>query len=143
VPREVGTYYSDETVPDPDRDQASEPEPRSPAYIPMQYISDSKQRIEVYRKLAQVVDSSGLNRLNQELRDRFGPWPEAVQLLFQVQELKLLAADKDLTSIETKSGKLMLRRRGDYVLLGGMFPRLMKKTADARLKEIKKLLLTC
>jgi transcription-repair coupling factor (superfamily II helicase) len=143
VPREVGTYYSDETVPDPDRDQALEPEPRSPAYIPMQYISDSKQRIEVYRKLAQVVDSSGLNRLNQELRDRFGPWPEAVQLLFQVQELKLLAADKDLTSIETKSGKLMLKRRGDYVLLGGMFPRLMKKTADARLKEIKKLLLTC
>ena len=37
----------------------------------------------------------------------------------------------------------MLTRRGDYVLLSGMFPRLMKRTAEARLKEIKKLLLTC
>ena len=143
VPREVGTYYSDETVPDPDRERSAEIEPRSPAYIPMRYISDSKQRIEVYRKLAQVVDASGLDALRQELRDRFGPLPEAVQLLFQVQEIKLLAAEKGLSSIETKAGKLMLKRQGDYVLLGGMFPRLMKKTAEARLKEIKKLLLTC
>ena len=89
------------------------------------------------------MDSAGLRQLNQELRDRFGSPPDAVDLLLQVQDLKLLAADKELTSIETKSGKLMLKRRGDYVLLGGMFPRLIKKTADARLKEIKKLLLSC
>ena len=33
------------------------------------------------------------------------------------------------------------KRHGDFITLGGKFPRLTKKTAEARLKEIKKLLL--
>jgi hypothetical protein len=32
-------------------------------------------------------------------------------------------------------------RHGDFVIVGGKFPRLTKKDAKARLKEIKKLLL--
>jgi FAD/FMN-containing dehydrogenase len=35
---------------------------------------------------------------------------------------------------------LMLTRQGDFITLGGKFPRLTKKGAMARLKEIKKLL---
>jgi len=35
----------------------------------------------------------------------------------------------------------MLTRNGDYFTLGGKFPRLTARTAMARLKEIKKLLL--
>ena len=35
----------------------------------------------------------------------------------------------------------MLTRRGDFITLGGKFPRLTKKDAKARLKEIKRLLL--
>ena len=35
----------------------------------------------------------------------------------------------------------MLTRNQDYIMLGGKFPRLMKKEAGARLKEIKRLLL--
>ena len=37
----------------------------------------------------------------------------------------------------------MLTRHGDFIMLGGKFPRLAKKQAGARLKEIKKLLLGC
>jgi len=35
----------------------------------------------------------------------------------------------------------MLTRNNDYITLGGKFPRLTKKEASARLKEIKRLLL--
>jgi hypothetical protein len=35
----------------------------------------------------------------------------------------------------------MLMRHGDFITLGGKFPRLTKRLAGARLKEIKKLLL--
>jgi hypothetical protein len=38
-------------------------------------------------------------------------------------------------------GKLILTRHGDFITLGGKFPRLTKKDAKARLKEIKRLLL--
>jgi transcription-repair coupling factor (superfamily II helicase) len=65
----------------------------------------------------------------------------AVELLLQVTELKILASEKAVTIIEVKEDKLMLTRHGDCITLGGKFPRLTKKQAGARLKEIKKLLL--
>jgi len=79
--------------------------------------------------------------LQKELRDRFGPLPPAVELLLLVAELKVLASEKSVTVIEVKDDKLMLTRQGDFITLGGKFPRLTKKQAGARLKEIKKLLL--
>ena len=62
-------------------------------------------------------------------------------MLLQVAELKILASEKAVTNIEVKEGKLMLTRQGDFITLGGKFPRLTKKDSKARLKEIKKLLL--
>src|SRR5437879_544958 len=44
----------------------------SSASIPFNYISDPRQRIEIYRKLAQVRNKSGAEELRKELRDRFG-----------------------------------------------------------------------
>jgi hypothetical protein len=46
-----------------------------------------------------------------------------------------------MTILEVKEDKLMLTRNNDFITLGGKFPRLTKKAAKARLKEIKKLLL--
>jgi transcription-repair coupling factor (superfamily II helicase) len=111
------------------------------AYIPFNYISDSRQRIEIYRKLAQATEKSTLTALEKELRDRFGPLPVPQQLLLQVGELKILAAELGITAIEVKEDKLMLTRNNDYIMVGSKFPRLVKKAAPARLKEIKKLLL--
>lgn len=100
-----------------------------------------KQRIEVYRKLAQATDKAAMEALRKELRDRFGPLPKPVDLLFQITELKLLARDRGVTSIEVRESKLMITRHRDLVMLDGRFPRLTKPTAEGRLKEIKKLLL--
>jgi hypothetical protein len=48
-------------------------------------------------------------------------------------KLKVLGAAKD--------GKLMITRNNDFIMLGGKFPRLMKKAALAKVNEIKKLLM--
>ena len=79
--------------------------------------------------------------MQKELRDRFGPLPPPVELLLLVAELKILASEKAVSAIEVKDDKLMLTRQGDFIMLGGKFPRLTKKQTGARLKEIKKLLL--
>ena len=115
--------------------------PTPHASLPVSYISEPQHRIEIYRKLAQATDKFALENLSKELRDRFGPLPPPVELLLQIAELKILAADKSVTAIEVKDDKLMLTRHGDFLMLGGKFPRLTKKDAKARLKEIKKLLL--
>jgi transcription-repair coupling factor (superfamily II helicase) len=119
------------------------PKAQSPggAYIPLNYISDSAPRIEIYRKLAQATDKPALENLSKELRDRFGALPPPVELLLLVGELKILASEKAVTSIEVEEDKLKLTRHNDFITLGGKFPRLTKKEARARLKEIKRLLL--
>jgi transcription-repair coupling factor (superfamily II helicase) len=111
------------------------------ASLPHNYISEPQHRIEIYRKLAQANEKSALESLAKELRDRFGPLPAPVELLLQIAELKILARDKAVTAIEVKEDKLMLTRHGDFLTLGGKFPRLTKKDGKGRLKEIKKLLL--
>ncbi len=111
------------------------------ASLPHNYITEPQHRIEIYRKLAQANEKSALENLQKEMRDRFGPLPPAVELLLLVAELKILASEKSVAAIEVKDDKLMLTRHGDFITLGGKFPRLTKKDAKARLKEIKKLLL--
>jgi transcription-repair coupling factor (superfamily II helicase) len=111
------------------------------ADLPHNYITEPHHRIEIYRKLAQAADKPALDALQKELRDRFGPLPPPVELLLAVGELKILAAEKGVTGIEVEEDKLKLTRHGDFITLGGKFPRLTKKDAKARLKEIKRLLL--
>ena len=113
----------------------------APAYFPAKYIPEAKQRIEVYRKLGQAASSEALRQLKGELRDRFGPLPGAVDLALKVAEIKLLAAERSISVVETKEEKLMLKRNGDFLMAGGKFPRLTKATAAGRVNEIKKFLL--
>jgi transcription-repair coupling factor (superfamily II helicase) len=113
---------------------------RASAYIPFSYVADSRQRIEIYRKIAQASDKNSLQSLEKEIRDRFGPVPPPIGLLVQVAELKVMAAERNITAIEVKEDKLMLLRNNDYIMAGTKFPRLTKRDAAARLKEIKKLL---
>ena len=139
VPRETATYV--EAAPFADESHITHHVSRVPAYLPLDYIADPRQRIEVYRKLAQITDKPSLEKLAKEVRDRFGPLPRAVETVLQVAELKLLASERGVAVIETREEKLMLTRYGDLLTVGGRLPRLTKKEPGARLKEIKKLLL--
>ncbi len=109
-------------------------------HIPFNYISDTRQRIEIYRKLAQATDRPALEGLREELRDRFGPVPPALELLLRVAELKLRASERGITVIEVRDDKLMLTRNNDYVMVDNKFPRLTKTEAAGRLNEIEKVL---
>jgi transcription-repair coupling factor (superfamily II helicase) len=111
------------------------------ATLPEHYATEPQHRIEIYRKVAQAMEKPALETLQKELRDRFGPLPPPVELLLLLAELKILASERAVTMIEVKEDKLMLTRQGDFITLGGKFPRLTKKDAKGRLKEIKKLLL--
>ncbi|MSU61809.1 MAG: transcription-repair coupling factor [Pedosphaera sp.] len=143
IPREIASYVGDPSDDSESAIPSSQPSvPPAAAYIPLKYISEPHQRIEIYRKLAGVADKAGLDALRAELRDRFGKLPPGVELLLQVSELKSLASERGVSVIESKDDKLMLTRHGDFIMMGGKFPRLTKKEAKGRLGEIKKLLLT-
>lgn len=112
------------------------------ARLPYNYIAETQQRIEIYRKLAQVNDRESQKQLKNELRDRYGPLPQAVKLLLLVAEVKWLAGERDIRSVETRAGKIMLGKNRDFIMVDGRFPRLVGKTPEAKLKELRRLLLS-
>jgi hypothetical protein len=64
--------------------------------------------------------------------------PPAVQLFLELAGLRVFAASRRVSGIEVVEGKLKLSRAGDLVTVGGQFPRLTKRTASARLGEIRR-----
>jgi transcription-repair coupling factor (superfamily II helicase) len=115
---------------------AAGPEKLVPAFIPTAYINDPALRIQAYRHLAEVTTTEQLQRLWRDWRDRFGKWPVAVDNLLLLSEIKLSAARARVSRVEVREGKLMLTRRGDFILVGGKFPRLTSVRIDLNLPEV-------
>ncbi|APT18226.1 transcription-repair coupling factor [Amylolactobacillus amylotrophicus DSM 20534] len=61
------------------------------AYIPDNYIDDQRQKIEFYKKIKQVTTNEELEQIEDELIDRFGDYPSAVEHLLLVARIKLAA----------------------------------------------------
>jgi transcription-repair coupling factor (superfamily II helicase) len=111
-----------------------------PAFIPFAYISDPSLRIRAYRDVAEVTTYEQLQRLRRDWRDRFGPFPVAVDNLFGLIEIKLAAAKSGINRVEVRERKLMLTRRGDFILVAGKFPRLVGAKIEHHLGEILELI---
>ena len=119
---------------------AAGPERLVPAFIPAGYISDPSLRIQAYRGFAEITAQEQLHRLRRDWRDRFGPLPPAVDNLLLLGEIKLSAARARVSRVEVRESKLMLSRRGDFILVGGKFPRLTSSRIDLNLSEIWQLI---
>jgi transcription-repair coupling factor (superfamily II helicase) len=115
------------------------PGERVPAFVPTNYISDTGLRIKAYRELAENTTRDQLDRRKRDWRDRFGKFPPPVDNLFLLGEIKLAAAKAGITRVEVRERKLMLTRRGDFILVGGKFPRLVADNIEQHLGEILEL----
>jgi transcription-repair coupling factor (superfamily II helicase) len=62
------------------------------AFIPASYIPDERQRLGIYRRLSEAGDDDAVAGLAEELRDRFGPRPAAVDHLLAVRKISLWGA---------------------------------------------------
>jgi transcription-repair coupling factor (superfamily II helicase) len=111
-----------------------------PAFIPITYVSDPSLRIRAYRDVAEVSTHEQLQRLRRDWRDRFGPFPPPVDNLFGLIEIKLAAAKSGINRVEVRERKLMLTRRGDFILVAGKFPRLVGAKIEQHLGEILELI---
>ena len=64
------------------------------------YIPDMNQRLTVYRRMAAVRTAPELDRLMDEVRDRYGPPPESVLNLAEYASIRLLADRIGLESLD-------------------------------------------
>lgn len=70
-----------------------------PAYIPTDWIPEMALRLQIYRRIGSLGDNTEIEAMRDELRDRFGQLPAAVDgLLYQIQ-VKLLAQAISATAV--------------------------------------------
>jgi transcription-repair coupling factor (superfamily II helicase) len=70
------------------------------AYIPDSYISDGHQKIEMYKRFRGIDTLKDIEELKEEITDRYGDYPEEVNTLFKVAELKVYAITAGVKTIK-------------------------------------------
>ena len=80
---------------------------RIDAFIPEKYISNQAQRVDCYRKIAMIENEDDAYDVTDELIDRYGDIPRAVEGLIEVAKLRRKAQKLHLTEI-IQSGDSML-----------------------------------
>ena len=69
------------------------------AYIPKNYISSERHRMDAYRKIAVARDSECLKQIAEELADVYGPVPDEVGLTLDLAGLRIAASRYDIKSV--------------------------------------------
>ena len=80
---------------------------RIDAFIPEKYISNQAQRVDCYRKIAMIENDEDAYDVTDELIDRYGDVPRAVEGLIEVAKLRRIAQKMHLTEI-IQSGDVMI-----------------------------------
>lgn len=78
------------------------------AYIPEDYVEDGHQRLAWYKRLSNSQQIGELALLHGEIQDRYGLLPEPVERLFEVMQIRVLAKQLHLESVDARGGSMAL-----------------------------------
>ena len=98
------------------------------AYLPDDYISDPKQKIDIYKKIMKADNEDAIMDIIDELIDRFGDPPEVVMNLVEISRIKINAQKLGIEKIEKK----------DNTLINCYFENQSKLNGDAVMEIVKK-----
>jgi transcription-repair coupling factor (superfamily II helicase) len=81
------------------------------AYLPSEYITDEKQKIELYKKIRSLQTLEQVSDLEEEMEDRFGDLPDPVQNLIRVAKLRAYAMKYGIESMVEKGTEIHVTLR--------------------------------
>ncbi len=94
------------------------------------YVPDMNQRLTVYRRLASARDVAEVDRLLDEMRDRYGPPPVSVQHLAVYARIRLMADRLGLESLDREGQVVVLKFRPDARIDPGPLMKLVESRGD-------------
>jgi transcription-repair coupling factor (superfamily II helicase) len=105
----VGGAATAGAAPRPDYEEPREPvriDVDVDAYVPADYIPFEAAKIDVHRRIAAAREPGELRTLREELEDRFGPVPESVSNLLELQRARIALGEAGARSVEFRAGRL-------------------------------------
>jgi transcription-repair coupling factor (superfamily II helicase) len=110
--------------------------------IPETYVSDLQLRLGLYRRLSKLEGRADIDRFGAELVDRFGELPEEVRHLLDVVEIKGLAKEAGLQSLDAgPKGAVVAFRKNQFANPEGLIAFLGRSKGAARLQPDHRLVL--
>lgn len=79
------------------------------AYLSDEYIDNPMHKMEIYQRIAAVRDQDQLQELTDELLDRFGDMPTAVESLLTVVKIRNLARAIGIRSLIERQGSIEIQ----------------------------------
>jgi transcription-repair coupling factor (superfamily II helicase) len=79
------------------------------AYIPGEYILNEKQKLEIYKRIATLENEKEVDDMKDELLDRFGKVPEAVENLLRISLLRTRAREVYILEIKGASSEIDIK----------------------------------
>jgi len=81
------------------------------ARIPEDYLDHPSERIDFYRRLAHADTLEAIDRLEDELGDRFGPLPRPTRTLFAGARIRVLATNAGFAEVSLREREAVLKER--------------------------------
>ena len=112
--------------------------------IPESYVSNITERLNLYARLDNINTEKELSDYATELKDRFGPVPEAVQTLFEVVRIRWIAERLGFERLVLKGNSMKAQFIGpensayyNSEIFGGILGYIKRNSANCTLKEVK------
>lgn len=77
------------------------------AFIPSEYVTSSRTRIDIYKKISNADSPELIEDVKKELEDRFGKPPRTVENLFAIASLKLTASQIGIEKLSSRDKSLL------------------------------------
>ncbi len=97
------------------------------AFIPPSYIVNEIQKLDIYKRIAGLESQSECDDMKDELLDRFGEIPVAVQNLFCISMIRVKAHKLYITEIKGKNGEIQFILKPDAKIRAERIPELLKQ----------------
>jgi transcription-repair coupling factor (superfamily II helicase) len=78
------------------------------AFLPETYVPDTRQRMEVYRKICRVETDVDAETVVEELRDRFGAPPAPVRNLIDIARVRAILRPLSVRSVKRQPDRLVV-----------------------------------
>ncbi|MBX9927998.1 MAG: transcription-repair coupling factor, partial [Gemmatimonadaceae bacterium] len=86
-----------------------------PAYLPDDYVAAPDVKLDLYRRMNAATEVAQILELRSEIRDRFGPLPEAASAYLTAAELRLAGGRLGVESVLLHRGEARVSFRADAV----------------------------
>ncbi|HXA53671.1 MAG TPA: transcription-repair coupling factor [Solirubrobacteraceae bacterium] len=76
------------------------------AYVPTDYVPYEQAKIEIHRRVASALEVADVERLREELEDRFGPVPEPLGNLLSLQRARIKLGQAGARAVSFRGDRL-------------------------------------